>query len=80
MSQAQLLEKKKWRYVYKSFGMNSLKEGALYRVEPLLCVDCEVGEYTRDLSRQQLGKHVPAAIEILLEAGCFYVVHAEEIS
>jgi hypothetical protein len=46
----------------------------------------EIGEYTRDVSRQQLSKHVPAAmnqratIEVLLETGYFYVVHAEELS
>jgi hypothetical protein len=45
-----------------------------------------VGQYTRDVSRQRLGKHVPAAtnrcetIEVLLETGCFYVVRAEESS
>jgi hypothetical protein len=44
----------------------------LQRVEPLLCDDREIGKYTRAVSRQRLGKHVPAgknrraAIEILL--------------
>jgi hypothetical protein len=39
----------------------------------------------RAVSRQRLAKHVPAAtnqratIDILLETGCFYVVHAEEL-
>jgi hypothetical protein len=56
----------------------------LQRVELLLCDDREIGEYTRDVSRQRLGKHVPAAtnrratIEVLLETGCFYVVRAEK--
>jgi hypothetical protein len=56
------------------------------RVQPLLCDDCEIGEYTRDVSRQRFCKHFPAAtnrrttIEVLLETGCFYVVRAEELS
>jgi hypothetical protein len=57
----------------------------LYRVEQLLSNDRELGEYTRDISRQRLGKDVPTAnnrratIEILFETGCFYVVRAEEL-
>jgi hypothetical protein len=41
--------------------------------EPLLCNDLEISKYTRTVSRQRLGEHVPAAtethvtIEILLE-------------
>jgi hypothetical protein len=55
-------------------------------VESLLCNDREMGEYTRAVSGQRLGKHIPAAtnrratIETLLETGCFYVVRAEELS
>jgi hypothetical protein len=58
----------------------------LYGIQPLLCDDCEIGEYTSDASRQRLVKHVPVAtnrratIEVLLETGCFYVVRAEELS
>jgi hypothetical protein len=43
-------------------------------------------EYTRGVSRQRLGNHVPAATnrhatnEVLLETACFYVVRAEELS
>jgi hypothetical protein len=33
----------------------------LQRVEPLLCKDHEISKYTRDVSRQRLGKDVPAA-------------------
>jgi DNA-binding Lrp family transcriptional regulator len=45
----------------------------LERVEPLLCNDGEIIKYSRDVSRQRLGKHVPAVtdtratIEVLLE-------------
>jgi hypothetical protein len=55
-----------------------------YCVKPLLCNDLEVGKYTRTVSRQRLGKHVPAAknqratLEVLLE--CFYVVRDGELS
>jgi hypothetical protein len=28
--------------------------------QPLLCNDCEMGEYTRAVSGQRLGKHFPA--------------------
>jgi hypothetical protein len=45
----------------------------LYRVEPLLCDDREIGKCTRAVPRQRLDKHVPAetTVEILLETGCF---------
>jgi hypothetical protein len=33
----------------------------LWRVEPLLCTDREISIYTRAVSMQRLGKHVPAA-------------------
>jgi hypothetical protein len=45
----------------------------LQRVEPSLCNDHEISNYTRAVSRQRLGKHIPAAtdthatIEVLLE-------------
>jgi hypothetical protein len=35
----------------------------LQHIEPLLCNDGEMAEYTRDVSGQGLGKHVPAATE-----------------
>jgi hypothetical protein len=47
----------------------------LWRIEPLLCNDREMGGYTRVVSGQLLGKHHPAAknrratMEILLERG-----------
>jgi hypothetical protein len=50
----------------------------MQRVEPLLCDDREVGEYTRAVSGQRLGKHVPAATNRRATTGCFYVVRAEE--
>jgi hypothetical protein len=53
----------------------------------LLCIDREIGKYTKAGSRQRLGKHVPAAkntqstIEVFLgyiSGNCvFHVVHAE---
>jgi hypothetical protein len=45
----------------------------MYRVEPLLCDDGEIGKYTRPFSRQWPSKHVPtvmnrhATIEVLLQ-------------
>jgi hypothetical protein len=44
MSQAQPSEKK-WRYACKLFGMNSLKEGAMWHVDLLLGNDHEIGSY-----------------------------------
>jgi hypothetical protein len=38
-------------------------KGLYCGVEPLLCHDREMGGYTRDVSGQQLGKHVPAATD-----------------
>jgi hypothetical protein len=35
----------------------------LVRVEPLLCNDREIGGYTRAVSGQRLGKHVPTATD-----------------
>jgi hypothetical protein len=35
-SHAQASEKKKWRYVCRLFGTNNLKEGAMWRIDPLL--------------------------------------------
>jgi hypothetical protein len=51
----------------------------MQRVESLPCDDREIGDYTRDVSRQRLGKRVPAAmnrdttIEKLSGKECFYV-------
>jgi hypothetical protein len=41
------LEKKLWRYACKLFGTNSLKEGAMWRVDMLLRNDCEICNYTK---------------------------------
>jgi hypothetical protein len=38
-SQAQLLEEKKWRYICRPFGTNSLKEGVMCCIDPLLSSD-----------------------------------------
>jgi hypothetical protein len=60
-------------------------EVILYRVQPLLCDDCEIGGYARADSGHRLGKHIPAAtnrratIKVLLVTGCFYLVRAEEL-
>jgi hypothetical protein len=32
---------KKWRYVCRLFGTKSLKEGAIWRIDPLLSGDCK---------------------------------------
>jgi hypothetical protein len=38
-SQTQLLEKKKWSYACRPFETNSLKEVAVWRIDPLLGKD-----------------------------------------
>jgi hypothetical protein len=38
----------------------------LYRVEPLLCNDCDIGGYTRAVSGQQLSKHFPVTRQQIL--------------
>jgi hypothetical protein len=56
---------------------------SLWRVEPLLYNDHKMGGYTRPISVQQLGKHVPratnlrATMVVLLETRCVCVVRAE---
>jgi hypothetical protein len=48
------------------FPLSGRKEGLkniLQSVEPLICNDCEINKYTITVSRQQLGKHVPAATD-----------------
>jgi hypothetical protein len=73
------------------FPLGILQRGFLFglllsRVQPLLCDDRKIGEYTRSVSRQQLGKHFPeaknrrATVEVLLETRCFCWVRAEELS
>jgi hypothetical protein len=53
--------------------VSSIYSSMMLCVQPLLCNDCEIGELTMSLSRQQIGKHVPvttnayATIELLLE-------------
>jgi hypothetical protein len=65
-----------------NFPLGILQKGFLFglilpRVEPLLYDDREIDEYTRPVSRQRLGKHVPAATnprattEVLFETGVF---------
>jgi hypothetical protein len=61
----------------------------LWRVEPLLCNDREISEYTRPISGQRVGKHVPIARQQILNnataglqqwKGCvFYVVRADRL-
>jgi hypothetical protein len=49
-----------------------------------VAMQCSRDRYTRAISGQRLGKHLPvstnrhAITDVLLETGCFYVVHAEE--
>jgi hypothetical protein len=38
----------------------------MWRVEQLLCNDREMGGYTRSVSGQRLGKHVPVAMQQIL--------------
>jgi hypothetical protein len=50
----------------------------LLRVEPLLCNDIEMGGYTRTVSGQRLGKHVPEATDThITEESFIYMVRAE---
>jgi hypothetical protein len=45
-SKGQPSEKEKWRYACKLFGTYSLKEGAMWHVEPLLGNDREISNHT----------------------------------
>jgi hypothetical protein len=45
-SKAQPLEKKKLRYPYRLFETDSLMEGAVWHVDPLLGNDHEISNYT----------------------------------
>jgi hypothetical protein len=47
------LERKKWRYTCRLFRTNCLKEGAVWHVDPLLGSNCEMGDYTAAVARQQ---------------------------
>jgi hypothetical protein len=55
----------------------------LLHVELLLCNNCEISKYTRTVSRQQLGKHVPVATDTNAtvvqqqRSSVFYVVRAK---
>jgi hypothetical protein len=61
----------------------------LLRVVPLLCNDRDIGGYTRTVSGQRLGKHVPIARQQILNNATvglqqwnrrvFYVVSAERL-
>jgi hypothetical protein len=37
---------KKWWYACRLFGMNSLKEGEMWHIDPLLGRDLEMDEYS----------------------------------
>jgi hypothetical protein len=50
--QAQPSEKKRW-YACGPFRMNSLKEGAMWHVDPLLGNDHKISNYTTAVTRQQ---------------------------
>jgi hypothetical protein len=53
--------------------------------EPLLCNNHKIHRYTRAVSRQQLGKHIPTAADMNATMvqqqrnGVFCVVHAERL-
>jgi hypothetical protein len=40
------LEKKNWWYASRLFGMNSLEEGAMWHVDPVLGNNREIRNYT----------------------------------
>jgi hypothetical protein len=46
MSKAQPLEKKKWQYACRLFRTKSLKEGAMWHVDPLSGNDRKTSNYT----------------------------------
>jgi hypothetical protein len=50
-SKAQPLDKKKWLYACRLFGTNSLKEGAMWHVDPLLDNDLEISKYTTAVTK-----------------------------
>jgi hypothetical protein len=47
---------------------SNLSSIILQRVEPLLCNDCEMSGYTGAVSGQRLSKHVPVAIQQILNS------------
>jgi hypothetical protein len=51
MSKAQPSEKNKWRYAYRLFGTNSLKEGAMWHVDLLLGNAHEISHYTTAVAK-----------------------------
>jgi hypothetical protein len=72
-------EKKKWRYTCRLFRTNSLKEGAVWHIDPLLGNNCKTNNETAAIARQQLLKYstvlepllgtgLHATVEVLLEA------------
>jgi hypothetical protein len=63
---AQISDKKKWRYACRLFGTNSLKEGAIWRIDPFLGKDLETKETTA-VAMQRCGKHASTTTELLLE-------------
>jgi hypothetical protein len=42
---------KKWRYACRLFGTNTLKEGAMWYVDPLLSNNCEIRNYTTAVTK-----------------------------
>jgi hypothetical protein len=70
MSQAQPTDKKKWWYACRLFRTNSLKKGAVWRIDPLLGKDLETSNKTTAIAMQQHGKHACMTIEVLLEMIC----------
>jgi hypothetical protein len=50
-SKAQLSEKEKWRYACRLFGRYSLKEGAMWPVDPLLGNYRETSKYITAIAK-----------------------------
>jgi hypothetical protein len=45
----------------------------------LLCNDCDIGKYTRPVSRQQLSKHIPVARQQILNNATSWTTTVQEL-
>jgi hypothetical protein len=61
MAKAQPSEKKKWQYTCRLLGVISLKEGAMWHVDPLLGNNHEICNYTTAVAKYWLCKQRPLA-------------------
>jgi hypothetical protein len=60
-SHAHTSDKNKWRYAIWLFGTNSLKKGAMWRIDPLLGKDFEKHDTTTD-AMQRRRKHATTTV------------------